>query len=201
MLKTSEPVTVQLQTPSGEKQATLRWPTDDEWAAREKQSPTVIRPEGLHGTVTEVRNPEAAARRLFDAIRQDGDGANFDDFEAREIIAGIGLATVQKAERQGADVLVDLEVAGGGARHILKLPTARERALYHRSTTVLDMGRQGQEIRRDVIALANLWSELVVSTDGYDGEVPLPHKTAALAEAIEVAEQSMGALTFISRAS
>lgn len=187
MLDTDAEIRLRLEDGAGAKQAVLRWPADDEWIQREKNLRTVIYPVIGGGTFTETQGNERAAFDLFQAIRADTDGPAFDEYEAADVIERLLEAGVLEVEHRGAEVDVRLTVAGGNVvTHTLGFPMARERHVYNKFTTLVSFDRW-REWRRDLAGIAGMWDELVLNVEGCTGEIPLPHKAAAMAELMALA--------------
>lgn len=189
MLDTNTEIRLRLEDGEGVKHAVLRWPTDEEWIRREKNLRTVIHTVVSGGTFRETRGNERAAFDLFQAIRTDTDGPVFDEYEAADVIGRLLEIEVLEVTRRGAEVDVRLAVAGGNVvTHTLGFPTARWRHAYGKLTTLISFDGW-REWHRDLAGIAAMWRELVVRVEGCVGEVPLPHKAAAMAETMALAAE------------
>ncbi len=189
MIDTGAEIRLRLEHAEGVKTAALRWPTEAEWIRRENESRTVIHELVAGGTFTETRGSERAAFDLFKAIRLDTDGPVFDEFEATEVIDRLLQADSHSVERRGAEVDVRLAVVGGEqVRHTFALPNARERHAYGKLKVLVTFHRW-REWHRRLSEIAGMWADLVVETEGYKGEVPLPHKAVALEELMRLSAE------------
>jgi hypothetical protein len=164
------------------KPCTLRFPTDEEWARRARQHVTVRRLLGRDATKTEVPKARSADAELFEKIRLDKEGPEFDEFEASAAIARISRAEIIGVEREGKAFRISLKVAGCTVVHILRVPTQRE-AMEFGDSAVSSVGhRRHTETRFALEPSAGLWDKVKIAHEGYAGEIPIIHKDAAVTE-------------------
>jgi hypothetical protein len=65
--------------------------------------------------------------------------------------------------------------------HTLKLPSVKEMMDYERARSSVVFAAYGsQEIKINFRASADLYDKLKISTEGYAGDVPVPHKAEAV---------------------
>ncbi len=166
------------------KRCSLAWPTDEQWAARARQQLTIRRSLGRDATKTDVRGSEEADSQLFDAIRIDKDGPEFDDAEKSRAIGQLEMARVIEVERSKGNYRIALKVPGAVVIHELKVPTQRQVMDFGRAAVHTTGRRNSVETRVDLQPSAQLWDKLKVSVEGYASEVPIIHKDVTLTEVL-----------------
>lgn len=171
------------------KSCDLRFPTDDEWRARQRKIRSIQIPAGPQQSRTETQGYDEANLDLFNTIRQDKEGEAFDEAEASRMIESLTRCNVLEAG------LVDdkfvcrlLLLAGVEVVHILRIPSEKQIRTYQRA--VLDTvtkGRRGQvETRLNLGAGERLYDDAKAEARGYaDGAaVPLDHKATVATELV-----------------
>jgi len=166
----------------GEKQCTVRFPTDAEWGERAAKQRLVRRLLGRSKSQYEAVNSEAADAELFARIRLDEDGAPFDEAEAAKVVARLERVSAVAAERAGNTYRIELAVPGGRAVHVLRIPSQKDVLEYSRTSIHVTDARRQQEIRVSLEPAGRLYDKLVESTEGYAGAAPIIHKSAAISE-------------------
>lgn len=186
MFDTTQPIPVRVPSPAGKdgfKRATVRWPSDEEWARRLARQQTVIRGLGRGETETETLNGEAVDAELFGAIRVDSDGEPFDTWEAAAVVAHLAKSRVVSIERSGVGYTVVLRVARDEVRHVVRMPSQRQISEYRRaSCRPIDQRHNITTLRLALGPSIELYDNLVEAAEGYSGPVPAIHKAAVLAE-------------------
>jgi len=166
----------------GEKQCTVRYPSDAEWCERATKQKLVRRLLGRSKSQYEALDGEAVDAELFARIRLDEDGAPFDEAEAAKVIARLERVTVAAVERAGNKYRIELAVPGGRTVHVLRIPSQKDVLEYSRASIHVTDGRRQQEIRVSLEPAGRLYDKLAESTEGYTGAVPVIHKSAAISE-------------------
>ena len=166
----------------GEKQCTVRYPSDTEWGERAQKQKLVRRLLGRSKSQYEALNGETVDAELLARIRLDEDGAPFDEAEAAKVIARLERVTVAAVERTGNKYRIELAVPGGRTVHVLRIPSQKDVLEYSRASIHVTDGRRQQEIRVSLEPAGRLYDKLVESTEGYAGAVPVIHKSAAISE-------------------
>ncbi len=184
--KSDRPFTVRVPHPDfpDKKQCKLGWPTDEQWAARARHQITIRRSLGRDATKTDVRGSEEADAQLFDNIRQDKDGPEFDDAEKSRAISQIESARVIEVERSSGNYKIAVKVPGAVVIHELKVPTQRQVMDFGRAAVHTTGRRNSVETRVDLQPSAALWDKLRVDVQGYASDVPIIHKDVTLTEVL-----------------
>lgn len=169
----------------GYKTATVRFPTDQEWIARQRQLRVQIRQLGRGNSKTTVLNAEEVDGELLSKIRL-GDGPDFDGAEAAAIIRRLAKAEAGEAEKTGVVYSIPVTVPGEETVHRLRMATEKQRFNYRRAAFDPTDGPHGrQEIRMNLQAAGDLYDALTSGAEGYSGPVPIIHKQAAIAELLQ----------------
>lgn len=189
------------------KVATVRFPTDAEWADRAAAQRTVIRSIGRGRSETEILNGAEVDRELFVKILLSENAAAFDDAEASAVIGRIARCEAGEAEHDGSQVRIPLSTAAGDTTHFMKVPSQKQVLDYGKAAVRLVEGRHRQELRLNVVPAGTLYDALVAAPacnsslgPAYvDGVVPIIHKQAVIAElvrSIKETEDEPGNLQF-----
>lgn len=163
------------------KSATVRFPTDAEISRRSASIKTVFKRYGQTGRTTDVTGVEQADDALFAAIKESGD--ELDEYEASSFIGKLLVADVDEPEREGQNYLIPLRVLGGiQTTHKLRIPTEKELRKHNDAAIAMIQRRHGQELKSAPEAYGSFYDKLNQGFTGYQGEVPLCHKMAAIGE-------------------
>jgi hypothetical protein len=168
----------------GEKQCEVRFPTDPEWCAWARSQRTVRHFLGRGKSQSEELDLPKINAELFAKIRVDKDGPEFDDAEAGMAIGRVERCTVASVEREGDNYRIAMKVPGARVEHVLRMPTAKEMQEHERASTSVVAGRRSVETRAFLEPSGLLYDKLHVSHDGYESDVPIVHKSAAVSEVI-----------------
>ena len=125
----SRPITINLRTPGGVKTVRVRFPSDDEWIARQRRRKVLVKQLGRGISETAVANGEDVDAALLAAIQEkpkDGDAPEIDPFEAMKVIEQLSLAEVDDVVPDGDSFKVTLRVLGATTIHLLKMPSAKD---------------------------------------------------------------------------
>ena len=183
------PIAINLRAPGGVKTVRVRFPSDDEWTARQRRRKVLVKQLGRGISETTVANGEDVDAALLAAIQEkpkDGDAPEIDPFEAMKVIEQLSLAEVDDVVPDGDSFKVTLRVLGATTVHLLKMPSAKDVFEYRRGfARLLDMPFGRQEVTINIASAAALYKKLVTSTEGYVGEAPIIHQAVALKAAID----------------
>lgn len=187
MFSTQKEYTVKILSGSP-KVCRVRFPTDEEWCNRARKQRTIRRSIGRGQTITETPDAQKATCELFEKIRIDADGQEFDSVDSCRVIEKLERCDVLSVDRCGDTYQVKLSVPGGEVSHVVRLPLQKD---------VLDYGRSSvrrQDGRRESISTVSLepgrafYDRIFVSAEGYEGEapasIPIIHKDTVLVEVI-----------------
>ena len=183
-------ISIKLNTPEGIKQINGRFPTDDEWAERQRRRKIVVKQLGRGVSETIVPNSEDADAVLLAKIRV-GDGPDVDSFEATRILEQLGQADVDDAVQEGNTFRVITRIPGGLTTHTLRMPSAKDVIEYRRAfARILDLPFNKQELTVNLAAAETLYQKLCERTEGYAGAVPIIHQAVAVKAAIDTLDAS-----------
>lgn len=181
----TRPVAINLRTPDGVKTIRLRFPSDDEWADRQRRRKVIIKQLGRGMSETSVAYSEDVDAALLAKIR-DGEEPAVDPFEASRIIEQLSEAEVDDVVQVGDAFRVTTRVLGGTTVHLLRMPSAKDVFTYRRGfARMVDLPFGRQELTVNLRAAVDLYRNLVQATEGYAGAVPLIHQAVAVKAAID----------------
>jgi hypothetical protein len=187
-LNTVPSFTVRVPGPSGIKTAKIRYPKDQEWCARVHRLRIIRRPIGRDLYQSDVPKQGAADLELLNKILVDC-SETFDEAEASLIIDRIDRSRVVSADLEGQQFRIVLDVDGNGTVHLCKIPAPRDLEAFNDSRMKFASGKRHTEITPSLEPAAELYGKVIVSTEGYAGDVPITHKFAVVSElADQVAE-------------
>jgi hypothetical protein len=167
----------------GIKECPVRWPTDEEWATFFRMRRIVRKQLGGGRARTEFPDNEKAAGLLLAKIRMDEAGPLFDDSEAEDIIDRLSRCDLVDVYREGATFVIEQQLLGGvEVKHVLRIPSAKQRRRYENSSSQSTDGNRERVTKLFVEPGGELYDACVVSTEGYEGPVPVVHKWAAVSE-------------------
>ena len=181
----TRPVAINLRTPDGVKTVRVRFPSDDEWAERQRRRKVIVKQLGRGISETIVPNGEDVDAALVAKIRTE-DGPEIDPFEAMKVIEQLSQADVDDVEPAGDSFRVTLRVLGATTTHVLTTPSAKDVFDYRRGfARVLDLPYGRQELTINLSPAIALYKKLVTTTEGYAGDVPVIHQAVAVKAAID----------------
>ncbi|MBI4904396.1 MAG: hypothetical protein HY820_12215 [Acidobacteria bacterium] len=181
------PVALQLRTPSGVKTVRVRFPSDDQWAERQRRRKVIIKNLGRGISETIVPNAEDVDAALLSKIRiEEETPADVDPFEAVKCIEQLAQAEVDDVVHVGDAFRVTTRVLGGTTVHLLRMPSAKDVFEYRRAfARVLDLPFNKQELTINLHASGDLYKKLRQATEGYASEAPIIHQAVAVKAAID----------------
>lgn len=180
---------------SGDKKScTVKYPTDADWCERTRNRKSVRQNMGRGKSRPVPIRSDDADLRLFERLRLDSGGAEFDASDAAAVIGKLDDCGVVEISREQGRFRMVLEL---GLRdratkeqirtvHFLRCPSKREQFNHERqSVDVVDGGRM-REIRVALEPSGELYDKLVERTEGYAAAgVPVNHKFAVVFELME----------------
>jgi len=186
----TRPVAIQLRGPDGVKTVRTRFPTDDEWAERQRRRKIIVKQLGRQISETTVPHNEEIDAALLAKIRAE-DSPEVDAFEAQKVIEQLATCDVDDVVMADNAFRVSLRVLGGMTAHIIKMPSAKDVNQYRTGfARVLDLPFGRQELTVNVRAAGDLYKKLIDTTEGYAGDVPIIHQAVAVKAAIDALDAS-----------
>lgn len=180
-------LTVPIRTAHGKAEITVRWPTDEEWAQHRKRRRILQRQLGRGATETEIDTNEADAK-LYEVIKQNG-APQLSTGEINYVIEQVSDCNVLNVELHAEDAEVQLSVPMNEVKHTVRIPTMDEIRTLQRSTRLITLPYNRQEIRTNLESSAALWDKCGGHAEGYSGPVPNLHKDAAIRAVIQAIER------------
>jgi len=178
---------------NGAQSVLVRWPTDQEWAARSKARKILIRRLGRGVSETVPPEPIDADLTLTEKILLNGSGT-VTKAEAFSILEALGTCSVTDVEIVGDQATVALNVLTGPVEHRIKVPTAGQVVAFKRSGfRMLDLPYSQQQIQLFIEPAAQLWDACGGTAEGYEGAVPAIHKDTAVRAVIDYLDRKLGA--------
>jgi hypothetical protein len=182
---------ITIRVPNPPKTAHLRLPTNQELLDRLAQQKSIRRTIGRRKSQTEfVPNPKADLD-LFNQIRLDKEGPEFDEFEAGNAISKLTYCDVTDCERAGDEYRVTLKTPFGVTLHTVKIPTQRDITIYRRTVvSSTDLPHGQEELRYRIEPAVELYESVVRKIEGYaesfkPADVPPHHKSAVVVELVQ----------------
>ena len=176
---------------------TVRWPTDQEWAARSRARRFITRRLGRGKSETVSPKPGEAELKLYEAITLNG-SPPLTAAEASMLLEAMGHCLVTNVEVEGNQATVSMNIFTGPVRHRLKLPTADQILEYKASAfRQIDLPYGQAQTTFTPEAGALLWDQCEgrPDPDCYKGAVPAPHKAEAVRVVTDYIEHHMGPST------
>ena len=182
---------VTIRVPNPPKTAMLRLPTNQEMIDRLGQQKSIRRTIGRRKSQTEFVPNLKADLDLFNKIRLDKDGAEFDEFEAGNAISKLTFCDVTDCARVGDEYRITLKTPFGETIHTVKIPTQRDITLYRRTVvSSTDLPHGQEELRYRIEPAVDLYDSVVSKIEGYaesikPPDVPPHHKSAVVVELVQ----------------
>lgn len=185
-------IVVPLPGPEGHK-IEVSYPSDQQWIEWRRKKKVTQKDLGRRSFQIESAQPSTMDLQLINSVMQDKENApKIDEAEAYYILQRLMACECNSnPEREGSSYVIKLKVMGKlMTEHKLAIPTVKQMMDYERMRSSVTFGQYGQqEIRINFQAASDLYDALKVSTVGYKGDVPVPHK----AEAVNVFLQELRA--------
>jgi len=182
-------VTVKVANPP--KTAVLGLPTNQQMLDRLNQQKSIRRTIGRRKSQTEfIPNPKADLD-LFNAIRQDKNGAEFDEYEAGSAVSKLTYCEVTDCQRAGDEYRITLKTPFGVTVHSLGIPTQRDITLYRRTVvSATDLPHGQEELKYRIEPAVSVYDSVASKIEGYSAsmkpaDVPPNHKSAVVVELVQ----------------
>jgi hypothetical protein len=165
----------------------VRFPNDEEWIERQQKRKVIVKKLSRGVSETTVPNSEDADAALLAKIRvAEEDAPDVDAFEASRAIEQLSQAEVDDVAQAGEGFRVTLRVLGGTVSRLLKMLSAKDVFKYRLGfARVLDLPYNRQELVINPAPAGTLYNRLLLSDEGFAGEVPLIHAAVAVKAAID----------------
>jgi hypothetical protein len=180
-----------VRVPNPPKSAVLRLPTNQEMLGRLDQQKSIRRSIGRRKSQTEFVPNTKADLDLFNKIRLDKGGAEFDEFEAGNAISKLTSCEVTDCQRAGDEYQVTLRTPFGDTVHAVRIPTQRDITVYRRTVvSATDLPHGQEELRYRTEPAVDLYDSVVTKVEGYSAsfkpaDVPPHHKSAVVVELVQ----------------
>jgi hypothetical protein len=194
MFDAASEIEIGIYLASGAQSVTVRWPTDQEWAARARWRKIMVRRHPRGATEHQPPPPSEKDVALYEKVALNG-VATVTKGEAHQIFDRLAVATVTGVEIEGHYAIVDLIVyTGETVRHRVKIPTA-DQVISMRAAALhmLDLPYNQQQLTIHLEPSARLWDDCQGSSEDYaNGVVPAIHKDAAIRAVIDYLDHNLG---------
>lgn len=159
------------------KVAALRLPTAEEIVAYTATLRQIIRHMGRRSEDQDQFSPQAE-RQLFEAIRLDKSGDEFDEAEMRHAIEIVLRSTVTGCEHDGDEYVVKVATLWGITVHTCRTPTTLELQTYRESVIKARTLPHNMEERRFPPEVpVRLYDAIIVGVEGYSKQFNVPAGT------------------------
>jgi hypothetical protein len=186
----TRPVAINLRGPDGVKTVRVRFPTDDEWAERQRRRKVIVKQLGRGISETTTPSGEDIDAAMVAKIRTEEE-PQVDAFEAQKVVEQLAICEVDDVVLAGDAYRVTLRVLGATTTVLLKMPSAKDVSEYrHGFARILDMQFSRTQLTINLRAGGDLFKKLVETTEGYAGEVPIIHQAVAVKAAIDALDAS-----------
>ena len=186
----TRPVAINLRGPDGVKTVRVRFPSDDEWAERQRRRKVIVKQLGRGISETTIQNGEEIDAALLAKIRTE-ETPEVDAFEAQKVIEQLATCDVDDVVLTGDAFRVTLRVLGATTTILLKMPSAKDVNQHRRGfARVLDLPFNRTELTVNVRAGGELYKKLMEAVEGYSGDVPIIHQAVAVKAAIDALDAS-----------
>lgn len=186
---------VTIRVPNPPKTAVLGLPNNEQLTERMDSQKSLRRNLGRRKSTTDYVPNTKGDLTLFDKIRIDKDGTEFDEFEASSAVSRLIFVDVVSCERVGDQYKVTLKTPFGEVSHLLNIPLQRDLQRYRRNVvTSVDLPHGLEELRSRSGPAGDLYDTVSVSIDGYTDEfkpanAPTHHKSAAVIELVQAIDE------------
>jgi len=178
---------VTVRVPNPPKSAVLRLPTSEEMLIRLESQKSIRRSIGRRKSQTEfIPNPKADMD-LFNKIRLDKSGPEFDEYEAATAVSKLTYCEVIHCEESDAEYRVTLKTPFGETVHTLSKPSEKDLFTYRRSVlSAIDLPHGQEELKYRTGPAIALYAAVVKNIEGYadpdKANVPPHHQSAVIVE-------------------
>lgn len=157
----------------------VRYPTDAEWADRQRKLKLLRTPLGRDRFISEIPHQVQIDAHLFARICVEPP-EDFDEYDMAEVVNIIDSCEVIRVEREEGHYRVHLTDAKQEMTHLLRVPRQRQKIEYWRAAGRTIGGKRTEETTMRLEPSAELYDSIAVSSEGYAGAVPITHKHAAV---------------------
>lgn len=165
-------IPIVIQNPA--KTAALRLPTAEEISAYTGTLRSLIRRMGRYTEEQDVPNVEAE-RKLFDAIRLDQRGDEFDDAEVRHALDIVLRCSIHSCERDGDTYVIKLVTPWGVTVHTCRIPTTRELQQYREAVIKpRTLPHNVEERRYPPDVPVHFYDAIIQAVEGYSTQFNVP---------------------------
>jgi hypothetical protein len=147
------------------------------------------------GSRTEVASIEGEFKKVFDSVRVDVSGVEFDEFDATAALQKLQAVEAGELTRSGDLIVVPLTGEGFETTVFLRVPKQREMNKFSRSaTSTISKPRQRlMETTVNLFASAELFDAIFQSSTGYVESsitaIPIGHKDAAVVAMLQYIDE------------
>lgn len=188
MFDTASTITIGLRVAgAGKTDITVRFPSDEEWAAHRHRSRMMMRQLGRGASEME-NDTTVADGKLYEAIKLNG-APPLSPGEATSVVRAIAKCEVTRVDLGTDEAEAELQILTGRVKHTVRIPTMDEVRRLHRSTRYITLPYNCQEVKTNLDAAAALWDSCGGKAEGYAGPVPNLHKDAVIRQVIQEIEQ------------
>jgi hypothetical protein len=186
-------VTVKIANPP--KTAVLGLPTNQQMLDRLDQQRSIRRSIGRRKSQTEFIPNLKADLDVFEKIRQDKSGAEFDEYEASNALSKLTYCEVTDCQRSGDEYQITVKTPFGETIHRVGIPTQRDIAFYRRMVvSATDLPHGQEELRYRIGPAVTLYDSVAQGIEGYaesykPADVPPHHKSAVVVELIQAIDE------------
>jgi hypothetical protein len=186
-------IEIAMHLQSGGKSVVVRWPSDEEWAARASKRKILFRRLGRGMSETVTPEPGEADVALYEKIALNGT-PTLTKGEAYQVAEALAVASATGVTVEGDRATVTLTVLTGQVSHNLGIPNADQVITFRRGAfRMFDLPFNTQELRLKADAGAKLWDACGGKSDDYaGGTIPAIHKDAAARAVVEYLDRNLG---------
>ena len=160
------------------KLACLRLPAAEEVSAYTGSIKQLVRRIGRRQSEDQDVPNHEAERKLFQAMRLDKNGDEFDDAEIRYAINLMLRHEVEDCQRDGEHYVVTLKTIWGAVAHTCRVPTTRELQAYREHVIKSrELPHNTEERRFPPGVPVELYDSIAVSVEGYAPQFNVPTGT------------------------
>ena len=184
MFDTTNEITIHgLRTTQGQVPITVRWPTDDEWAAHRRRRKLIRHELGRGASENEIDNAEGDIK-LWEVIHTNG-APPLTGAEASQVIDTLARCEVTGVDLGANEAEVRMLTAWGTVKHVLRIPTYEEVRKLERTTRMISMPYGRFQIHSYLEPGAALWDQCDGKGEAYSAAVPNLHKDTAVRAVVE----------------
>jgi hypothetical protein len=170
----------------------VRFPTDEEWAAYLRQKKFTVRTLGRGVSETLAPPPGEPDVALYQKIKLNG-APEMTPAEASKVLDVISQSQVKAVAIEGVEAEVELRVLTGTVTHRMKIPNADQVSQYKRSAVRrLDLPHNQTHAIFNSQVAAGIYDACGGHSDDYPSGIPLPHKNEVARAVIEEIELEYG---------